>query len=242
MRYVAENGPFRNTVLQRLSAAAVLRLDLRRVEFALKEDLETPGQPVERVVFLEEGVGSMTAVFQQGVEAEVSMFGYQSVVGASGLMGARCSLHRTYMQLPGFGYVTALRTALDEFDRREEFHRLLLRSVQAQLTQSLQISACNAVHSAEQRLARWLLICHDRSHDTDVFRLSHEFLADMLGSTRATVSLAAGALKQRGLIQYSRGLVQIPDPAALERYACECYRTVRDYLDDNTCFDTSGVR
>ena len=238
---MAASGPFKNTVLQHLSAAAIQRLDLKRLVLDLQANLALPDGSIERVVFVEEGVGSMTTMFRDGTEVEVCMFGYESVVGVSALMGARRSLNRVFMQVAGYGYSSPLETVRREFVRQGELQRLALSYVQAQLTQSMQNAACNAVHNAEQRLARWLLTIRDRAH-ADTFRFSHEFMAVMLGSTRATVTLSAGALKDLGLIRYSRGVVQVLDARALERQAGECYGAVAEYLRSAVQFEDDFVR
>jgi CRP-like cAMP-binding protein len=126
-----------------------------------------------------------------------------------------------------------------EFNLGGQFNSLALRYVQAQLVQAIQSAGCNASHSFEQRLARWLLICADRAH-SDTFKMSHEFLADMLGSTRSTVSLTAGQLKQEKLIEYTRGVIHILDRRGLEKRSCECYHVIRDHLDNYAEFD-SGI-
>lgn len=110
-----------------------------------------------------------------------------------------------------------------------QFHDLTLRSVQAQFIQSSQTAGCNARHQIEQRLARWLLLCFDRIGD-QVLLLSHQYLADMLGVTRSSVTVVAGQLQERGLIQYSRGKIKLLDLPGLEALSCECYRMVRDHL------------
>jgi CRP-like cAMP-binding protein len=102
----------------------------------------------------------------------------------------------------------------------------------------MQSAGCNARHNFEQRLARWLLICADRAH-TDTFKISHEFLADMLGGRRPTVSTTAGILKRKGLIGYTRGEIRILDVHGLTKASCECYLIMKDYLDNYTKFDTS---
>jgi CRP-like cAMP-binding protein len=123
-----------------------------------------------------------------------------------------------------------MKAATKEFELGGRFQHLALRYVQAQLTQATQFAGCNAKHQLKERLARWLLLCADRAR-CDRFSISHEFLAYMLGSTRPTVSLAAAALKARGLIKYSRGVITILDRKGLERKACECYHVVRDQLE-----------
>ena len=121
-----------------------------------------------------------------------------------------------------------------------QFHHLALRYAQAQLTQATQSAGCNAKHELDERLARWLLLCSDRAH-SDTLMLSQESIADLLGSARPTVSIAAGLLKSRGLIDYHRGTIHILDRPGLEERSCECYRVVKDHLDNYAEFDTGFV-
>ena len=228
---------FQNTLLQHLSCETIKRLKLRPVQLALRKDLEVPGQDIEHIFFVEEGIGSMTTIFRDGFEVEVSMFGYESAVGISALMGTKHSLNRVFMQLAGHGFASPLGAANEEFGRYGEFHHLALRYVQAQLTQATQSAACNAHHDHEQRFARWILICSDRAKQ-DVMALSQEFLADMLGSARPTVTTTARILKDKGLITYSRGTLRILDRKGLEKQACECYQVIKSHLENFADFDT----
>ena len=228
---------YRNTLLQHLNAATIERLHLRPVRLDLRQDLEIPGEPIRNIFFVEEGIGSMTTIFKDGFEVEVGMFGYESAVGISALMGTKHSLNRVFMQLAGHGYSSSLKASKEEFDRHGDFHHLALRYVQAQLTQATQSAACNVHHSHEQRLARWILICSDRAK-RDELKLSQEFLADMLGSARPTVTTTARRLKEKGLIAYSRGKVHILNKQGLEQQACECYQVVKNHLDNFAEFDT----
>jgi CRP-like cAMP-binding protein len=232
---------FKNTVLKHLDADAIDRLHLRPINFELKHELEFPGNPIDHVFFVEEGVASMTTTFDDGSQVEVGMFGFESVIGVSALMGTRRSLNRIYTQVPGCGYSSATQSAQQEFDRGELFQTLCLRYVQAQLLQAAQSAACNVKHHMEQRLARWLLICSDRAHSNKL-PLSQEFLADMLGSTRPTVSIAAAGLKDEGVIDYTRGVLKILDPARLEQRSCECYHVIKEHLDSYADFDTGFIR
>jgi CRP-like cAMP-binding protein len=111
-----------------------------------------------------------------------------------------------------------------------------LRYVQTQLVQAIQSAGCNATHNFEQRLARWLLICADRAR-CNTFKMSQEFLADMLGNTRSTVSITAAQLKHEKLIEYTRGVIHILDSTGLEKKACECYHIIKHHLDNYTQFD-----
>ena len=228
---------FTNTLLKHLDHETIERLKLRRVQLALRQDLEIPGQQIRHIFFVEQGIGSMTTVFKDGFEVEVSMFGYESAVGISALMGTKHSLNRVFMQLAGYGFASPLSASLKEFARHGEFHRLALRYVQAQLTQATQSAACNVHHNHEQRFARWILICSDRAKQ-DVLALSQEFLADMLGSARPTVTATARILKSQGLISYSRGTLRILNRERLEKQACECYQVVKDHLENFAAFDT----
>lgn len=166
------------------------------------------------------------------------MFGYASVIGVPALMGTKLSLNRVYTQIEGFGYSCTIDVARAEFVRGEVFQALMLRYVQAQLVQAAQSAACNAKHNMEQRLARWLLLCSDRAH-AKTFKISQEFLADMLGSTRPTVSIAAATLKDEGLIEYNRGVLRILNPRGLEARACECYDMTKNYLDNYADVDAT---
>ena len=229
---------FKNTLLKHLDAEIIERLSLQPVKFELRHEIEYPGNRIEHLFFVEEGMASMTTTFSDGSQVEVGMFGYASVIGVSALMGVKRSLNRIYTQIEGSGFSCTVEAAEREFRKGGVFQALMLRYMQAQLVQSAQSTACNAKHNMEQRLARWLLLCSDRAH-TETFNLSHEFLADMLGSTRPTVSIAAGSLKEEGLIDYNRGVIRMLDAKRLEERACECYQVIKNYLDNFADFDTS---
>jgi CRP-like cAMP-binding protein len=229
---------FKNTLLKALDGDVIERLRLQPVKFELKHEIENPGDLIHHLYFLEEGMASMTTSFKDGSQVEVGMFGYESVIGVSALMGAKKSLNRVYTQIAGRGYSCDLEDAKREFRLGGAFQSLALRYVQAQLVQAMQSAGCNAKHNFEQRLARWLLICADRAH-IDTFKISHEFLADMLGGRRATVSTTAGILKRKRLIQYTRGEIRILDVRGLTETSCECYLIIKEYLDNYTKFDTA---
>jgi CRP-like cAMP-binding protein len=230
---------FKNTLLKALDGDVIERLRLQPVKFELKHEIENPGDLIDHLYFLEEGMASMTTSFKDGSQIEVGMFGYESVIGVSALMGTKKSLNRVYTQIAGHGFSCGLEDAKREFRLGGAFQSLALRYVQAQLVQAMQSAGCNAKHNFEQRLARWLLICADRAH-IDTFKISHEFLADMLGGRRPTISTTAGILKRKGLIQYTRGEIRILDVRGLTETACECYLIIKEYLDNYTKFD-SGI-
>ena len=230
-------SPFSNKLLQNLAPDAIERLHLREVKLEVEHEMEYPGQPIRHMFFIQDGIGSMTVTFENGSQVEVGMFGYEAVIGVSALMGTKRSLNRVYMQVAGSALACSIESATAEYLRFSEFHNLALRYVQAQLTQATQSAACNAKHDVEQRLARWLLLCADRVKGRRI-PIAHQFLADMLGVTRSSVAIAAHQLREEGLIEYGRAEVYVPDPSALEKRACECYRVVRDHLENYTEFDT----
>ena len=220
---------FKNVILQRLHPEVIGRLDLQRVELPVNREIEFPGNGIAHLFFIEDGIASMTVTFKDGFEVEVALGGPESILGTSCMMGTRRSLNRVYMQIGGYGYSSVMEVATKEFKRGEQFHDLTLRYLQAQFIQSAQTAGCNAHHNIEQRMARWLLLCSDRVGDR-VLPLSHEYMADMLGVTLSSVTVVAGHLQERGLIQYTRGKITLLDLAGLEAISCECYRVVRDHL------------
>jgi CRP-like cAMP-binding protein len=235
------NITYVNTLLQSFESELIDRLHLKAVSFKVGHEIEFPGKPIKHLFFLEEGMASMTTTFKNGREVEVGMFGYESVIGVSALMGTKQSLNRVYTQIAGWGYRCRYEAAATEFGRCGAFQRLALRYVQAQLIQAAQSAGCNAEHSNEERLARWLLICADRVHSNQ-FKMSQEFLSHMLGSTRPTVTMAAGRLKRERLITYRRAEITIVDREGLEKRACECYGVIKQHLDDFAAFDTDDAK
>ena len=231
---------FANSLLNALPYKTVERLQLKPVVFNVGHEIEFPGKAITHVYFVEAGMASLTTTFIDGSQVEAGMFGYESVIGVSGLMGSKQSLNRVYTQIAGNGYRVKLVHALQEFRRGDFFQDLTLRYVQAQLLQAMQSAGCNAKHGLDQRLARWLLLCADRA-GSDTFHLSQEFLSDMLGAARTTVVLAAGALKSAGLIDYSRANITVLDRKGLEGVSCECYSVIKEYLDNYIAFDSNIV-
>lgn len=231
---------YTNSVLRSLPPDALARLNLRPVTLELPRQLEAPGKTIQHLIFPEKGAASMTTTFLDGSQVEVGLYGFESVIGISALMGTKQSLNRIYMQIAGHGYVAPIEDGRREFQRGEHFQQLALAFVQAQFIQTAQYAGCNARHTVEQRLARWLLTCADRSK-SDTFLISQEFLATMLCVRRMSANVAIADLKACGIVEHHRGQIQLVNRHALEGRACECYRVVRDHLDNYAEFD-SGVR
>ena len=136
----------------------------------------------------------------------------------------------TFIQVAASGFRIEAQLLKEEFERPGKLRNHIQKYILANLAQSAQNAACNRLHTIGERLARWVLTCHDRVQ-SDRMPLTHEFLAQMLGAPRTTVNLAAGILHQAGLIDYSRGHVTIKNRSGLEEAACECYGVVRKEFD-----------
>jgi CRP-like cAMP-binding protein len=225
---VAIQQPFRNRILASLPAPDLARLAphlLPRV-FKRNQTLHDPGQMVETVYFLEDGICSIVVAMADGSTVEVGMVGREGFVGMAALLGDRHSQTRTFIQIAGSGYAVKAKIVAEQSqDASSQLRLLLLRGVQCLLAQMAQTAACNRVHGLEERLARWLLMCHERVQ-TDDLPITHESLAMMLGSRRSSVTVAAGMLQKAGLIEHSRGRVRIQNRKGLENAACECHPVI----------------
>ena len=205
---------------------ARLRPSLRPVEFPLDKILHPAGGTVEAVLFVESGMVSLIATLDDGKQVEVGIVGREGLVGLPLVLGDDRSLVEARVQQEG----TALR--MDAADLRDgmgesaALRSQLNRYALAFQTQVTMSATCNAFHPVAMRLARWLLIAHDRA-DGDEFPMTHEFLSMMLGVRRPGVSLAAGVLQKAGLIRYARGRMEVTDRPGLEAASCECYHTAR---------------
>jgi CRP-like cAMP-binding protein len=219
-----------NRILGGLPAAELKRIqaELTPVSLEIKTRLWNPNQPIELVYFPVSMVASVLAEVEDGA-VEVGTVGNEGVVGLPVFLGARSFAGVALVQVAGDAY----RMESESFRRAAQdgqLHSLLQRYTLAFLTQVSQGTACNRSHSTEQRLARWLLIMRDRVGRNE-FPLTHEFMGQMLGVRRATVTETAQALQETGLIRYSRGTMTITNPAGLQRAACECYRIVKDEFE-----------
>jgi CRP-like cAMP-binding protein len=222
----------RNRLLTALPPASLARLWpwLTPVELELHEILQRPEQPVGTVYFSETGWFSMLAMLEDGDGAEVGLVGREGMIGLPVILGDDRDDLEVIVQCPGSALsmkADALRAAMaDDPDLRT----LLLRYVLVHHGQVARTAACNGRHQIDQRLARWLLMAHDRAEGDD-YPITHEFLSMMLGVRRAGVTVAAGALQKAGLIRYRSGQMTITDRAGLEASACECYGIARRASD-----------
>jgi len=208
---------YRNALLARLKP---ISLPLRTV---LYEPDETP----KYAHFMTSGIASIVSSMANGASAEVGVWGKEGLVESFHLLGKARIPNRCFLQMEGTALRMPFKELQKEFLENIEMRDAVLQCVQSQGFILGQLAACNRLHEAEQRLARWLLMVRDRV-ESDSYFLTQEFLANMLGARRTTVTAAAGTLQRKGFIQYSRGRIRIVDSPGLEDAACECYRTVRN--------------
>ncbi len=226
-----------NRLLAALSEPAFARVSplLDVMPLRLKTVLHKPGDRVEHVYFPGGGFCSVLTVMADGNMVEVATIGREGLVGLSAVVnGSEPDPSATMVQAES---AVCYRIPIDAFeaelDRGGEFRTLVRRYAQALVGVVMQSTACNAIHSVEQRLARWLLMAHDRV-ERDEFPLTQEFAAMMLGATRPTVTVVAGLLQKADLIAYQRGRITVVDRRGLEDASCECYAIATALLADVT--------
>jgi CRP-like cAMP-binding protein len=192
--------------------------------------LYEPGDPIRYTYFPHDTIVSLVDVLEDGRLAEVAMFGREGLFGLLSAFVSREAFGRYVVQVPG----TASRISLDHMQEairtRPSLQRLVLAYNEALLAQAYHTVACNAVHPVEARCCRWLLSTHDRL-DQDALPLTHEFLAEMLGVQRSTVSATLRSLQAGGLIEQRRGRIAVTDRKSLEQATCECYRKIRSRFE-----------
>ena len=217
-----------NHLLAQIPEAEYERLApyLRTIDLALGEVLYEPAEPVSTVYFPNQAMISLVQIMENGATVEAGIVGNDGMVGYSTYLGGKQDSSRAIVQISGSAISLDARVLKAEFDRGGGLQKLLLRYTQALLAQISQTAACNRFHPAEERLARWLLQSQDFACSSSL-DLTQDFLSNMLGIRRASVTVAAGALQKAGLIEYSRGHIEILKREGLEAAACECYGVVR---------------
>jgi CRP-like cAMP-binding protein len=194
--------------------------------FEAHQVLYAPGREITDVYFPVGGMISVVVKMTDAADVEVATIGNEGLIGIPVILGVTSTPMEALCQIPGRGLKIPAGVLREEIRRTASLNRLLLRYAEAVMVQVAQHAACNRSHSMEQRCARWLLMTHDRV-EGDEFPLTQQFLAQMLGVRRATVTIIAGALQKAGLIDYSRGRIRIVNRRGLEGAACECYDVVR---------------
>jgi CRP-like cAMP-binding protein len=226
----AAGKPVSNKILLSISDSDynLLRPHLEYVNLPNHLVLHEAGGRLEFAYFLNRGLISLVVVMEDGKTAEAGIVGNEGFTGSLSAVGVSRGPLRAVMQITGDGFrvkVGALRNALESAPHLQS---MLSRYAAIRGIQVAQTAACNRLHDIKQRLARWLLMTQDRV-DSGSLPITHDFLATMLGTDRPTVSVAAGLLQKKKIIEYTRGAVKIVNRRKLEDSACECYAVIRQY-------------
>ena len=226
------HAPQHNQLLASLPADEYQRLHphLEMMPIKLGTTIQHPEEAMDWVYFPVTCAASMLATMQDGATVEAGVIGNEGLVGVSAMLGAQVSPFMTLIQVEGAAQRIRTDVLRREFLRGGTLQRRVLLYSHTLLTMVSQTAACNRLHLVEERLARWLLMTHDRV-GSDEFELTQDFIARMLGVRRSGVTVAAGNLQRAELITYTRGRINITDRRGLEGASCECYELVRREYD-----------
>lgn len=225
---LAPHPAVKNALLAALSAQEYehLRPHLELVTLPPGKVLYDCGEPIRYVYFPGNSIIFLLATMADGATAEVGVIGYEGMLGISVFMGGHSTPSQAIVLLAHEAVRMRAEVLRAEFERGGSLRALLLRYMHTLFVQVSQTAACNRIHHIDERLARWLLMMHDRAQ-TDDLPLTQEFIANMLGTHRPYITTAAGLLQKQGLIQCGRGLIKILDRHGLEACACECYGIIK---------------
>ena len=221
-----------NRLLDRLPEEEFARLAPGLVPASLetKQLLSQGDDPIHDVYFPTTALVSTLVVMEDGSEAETTLTGVEGMVGLPVALGVDFALSKAICQVPGEAWRLPAPAFREALERSRPVDALFRRYAAVLLRQTAQTVACNALHPVPERLCRWLLMSHDRV-GRDEFPMTHEFMAEMLGVRRQTVTVVAGLLQGAGLITLKRGIIRIVDRCQLEDAACECYGFIRALYD-----------
>jgi CRP-like cAMP-binding protein len=220
-----KSGHQANRLLRGTEFRALLP-SLEIVQLERREAVFDAGQPIRHVFFPHSAVICLMAGMQESSTAATATIGREGVIGFEVILGRTTAIHRALVQVSGSASRIGAQELAAAIRENVELRALLLRYIGALFVQVTQSVACNSLHRVEQRCSRWLLMAHDRA-GRDRFGLTQEYLAEILGVHRPTVTIAACKLQRAGVIRYSRGVLTIVDRDGLENSACECYRIVK---------------
>ncbi len=226
------HAPTKNQILDALPPEDYDRLasHLKPVELPHGQILYSTHALIEHVYFPANSMVSLVSHLSDGASVEVGIIGFEGIVGLSVLLGVDRSPHECMVQIPDGGMRLSAETVKQEFKRGGALQSLVLRYTQSLMLTLSQVATCNRAHSVGERLAKWLLMCHDRCPINEM-PLTQEFIAMMLGTRRAGVTEAAVILQAEGVINYTRGRIAITDREGLEHSACECYPIIKAEFD-----------
>lgn len=196
------------------------------VQLRTHDVLHESGGPIKFAYFMNRGLTSILSATDGGKSVEVGLTGQEGFVGLPLIVGFSTSPTRAVVQIEGNAFRISAQGLMQVLPRCPHLEKRLQRYVQSLAMQGTQVAACNRLHEVDERLARWLLMCHDRIGSMNI-PLTQEFLAHMLGTRRSSVTVAAGVLQKAGLITYNRGHVKIEDRSLLQEAACECYEVMQ---------------
>src|ERR1700754_1595598 len=221
-----------NVLLASLPAAEFEELapSLERVSFATGETLFAVESAPGRVYFMESGLLSLIATLEDGTSIEVAALGREVLGGLLMMLGADAAVHTALAQIGGQALCLRTERAREAFRRLPAFQSRVLAYTRMLMSHVTQTAACNTLHTVEQRLARWLLMC-SRRIESDTIPLTQEFLSHMLGVRRSGVTVAVGILERDGLITHSRGTIVVTDPEGLRGVSCGCIRVLTDEFE-----------
>ena len=204
---------------------------LHRVNLEAGQPITNPGEPIENLYFMYDAVTSTVQEMSDGSTIETGLMGIEGLAGVQVWLRQRTTPSTTFVQVPGMAHqISAEDFTREVRDRVSPLNDLIASYVHAFLVLTSMTAACNRLHSVDQRLCRWLRMTYNRARRTE-FPLRHEFLAQMLGVHRPTISTAASMLQKAGLISYRYGKLTILDPEGLARGACECYGIMEEQFD-----------
>ena len=218
-----------NQILAALPELQYQRLapHLKQIELHSGAILSEPHEEIYQIYFPQTAMISLVSIMMDGSTTEIGLIGNEGLVGLAAILGGNSTTSRSIVQISGTALKIPTNIILEEFYRAEKLHQLVLLYTQALFTQVSQSAACNRQHNIEERLARWLLSVQDCILQNEL-PLTQEFIANMLGTRRSGVTVAAGILQQAGIIRYSRGKITILNQQDLETTSCECYRLVQN--------------
>ena len=221
-----------NQLLGALEPASRERIDphLERVTFKLHEVVCEAGGILQHIYFPEGSVLSLLTVMENGDAIETANIGREGAFGLFAAMYSRVSFNRCIVQLAGPMVRCEVELMHSEFEHNEHVRNLFVSYSETLLSQVQQTVACNALHTVEARMSRWLLMMHDRAEGQPL-TYTHDFLAAIMGANRKSVTLAAQKMQNFGLISYRRGRMQVLDRPGLETASCECYGIVKSRFD-----------
>ena len=219
-------------MLGALEASSRKRIDphLEPIKLELGAIVCDAGGLLKHAYFPEGAVLSLLTVLENGSAIETANIGREGAFGLFAAMYSRVSFNRCLVQLEGSVIRCPIEVLQSEFKRSEHVRDLFVSYSETLLSQVQQTVACNAMHTTEERICRWLLMMHDRA-EGEALPYTHEFLSHMLGANRKSVTLAAQSLQTAGLISYYRGTIKVLNRPGLEKASCECYAIVKERFD-----------